>query len=641
MRLHFASIVVAITTLAGLPLAARAAPVTLRVTAGGTTAVQGSAPGSAVADPAQELDVALQEKDVVGLFGPGAAAPNGASGRATTNRVIARGRSRGADSQSAGRGRGGPRLDLSIPGLDHFDTRTANGGNQFSNEPPDQGLCAGNGFVLESVNTVLRVFDTAGNPVTGVVDLNTFYGYPAAINRQVSPLQFGPDVFDPTCYFDHDVQRWFHVASTLERARPTSQALSGASHIDLAVSLTADPRDGFVIYRIPAEDDGTNGTPDHHCALNAAGDPGPCFPDYPHIGANGDAIFITTNEFDFFGPGFHGAEIYAISKRALAQAASSIDIVLLDTADPSFGIAFDGIVGFPGFTVWPAQSPNGNDDGGRDGTEFLLSSQAVFNDSGVDDRLRLWSVSGTRTIDSASPDLTLAAQTVNVLTYGVPPPSTQKAGSVPLRDCLASAACSGRVVAGGPFPNLVEGPLDTNDSRMQQVYLANGKLFAALDTAVTVNGVDGAGIAWFVVNPHSAKVQNQGVLALEGVDLNYPAVAVTQSGRGVIAFTAVGPDLFPSAGFAGLDAAHGAGDVQIAAAGLGPQDGFTEYPPVGGNRPRWGDYGAAAADGSSIWMASEYIGQTCTFATYFVDSTCGGTRTLLANWGTRVSKVTP
>jgi hypothetical protein len=135
-------------------------------------------------------------------------------------------------------------------------------------------------------------------------------------------------------------------------------------------------------------------------------------------------------------------------------------------------------------------------------------------------------------------------------------------------------------------------------------------------------------------------VQNEGLLALQGVDLNYPAVGVTQNGRGVIAFTAVGPDLFPSAGFAGLDAG-GAGDVHIAAAGLGPQDGFTEYPQVGGNRPRWGDYGAAAVDGDAVWISSEYIGQTCTFATFFVDSTCGGTRTLLANWGTRVSRVTP
>jgi hypothetical protein len=55
-----------------------------------------------------------------------------------------------------------PQLVRSIDGLNHRDQRTANGGNQFSLEPPDQGLCVDNGFVLETVNDVLRVYDTAG-----------------------------------------------------------------------------------------------------------------------------------------------------------------------------------------------------------------------------------------------------------------------------------------------------------------------------------------------------------------------------------------------------------------------------------------------------------------------------------------------
>ena len=55
-------------------------------------------------------------------------------------------------------------LGVSFHGLDHFDQRTANGGNQFSVEPPDQGLCVGNGFVMETVNDVIQVFDTVRQP---------------------------------------------------------------------------------------------------------------------------------------------------------------------------------------------------------------------------------------------------------------------------------------------------------------------------------------------------------------------------------------------------------------------------------------------------------------------------------------------
>ena len=89
-----------------------------------------------------------------------------------------------------------PTLGTHFQGLNLFDQRFANNGNQFSVEPPDQALCVGNGFVLESVNDVLRVYHTDGSPATGVVDLNTFYGYAAAINRATGAR--GPTITDPS-----------------------------------------------------------------------------------------------------------------------------------------------------------------------------------------------------------------------------------------------------------------------------------------------------------------------------------------------------------------------------------------------------------------------------------------------------------
>jgi hypothetical protein len=45
--------------------------------------------------------------------------------------------------------------------------------------------------------------------------------------------------------------------------------------------------------------------------------------------------------------------------------------------------------------------------------------------------------------------------------------------------------------------------------------------------------------------------------------------------------------------------------------------------------------------GNDVWIASEYIGQRCTLATYLTPpiGSCGGTRTVLANWYTRISQV--
>ena len=81
--------------------------------------------------------------------------------------------------------------------------------------------------------------------------------------------------------------------------------------------------------------------------------------------------------------------------------------------------------------------------------------------------------------------------------------------------------------------------------------------------------------------------------------------------------------------------------VTVVGAGKGPDDDFSGYRGFAYNRPRWGDYGAASVVGNTVWIASEYIAQTCTLAQFESTAfTCGNTRTALANWSTHVAKVT-
>ena len=359
----------------------------------------------------------------------------------------------------SGKAKSNPELVLSIDALNHFQQRfVAGGGNQFSIEPPDQGLCVGNGFVLETLNDVLRVFDTAGNPLSAPTDLNSFYGYAPAIDRTKNPLQFGPSITDPSCTFDTQTQRWFPVVLTLDRANIFTQNLSGANHLDLAVSVTASPLGPWNIYRLPVQDDGTDGTPDHHCTLGTNPAHGPCLGDYPHMGADANGLYLTTNEFNLVSPGFRGAQIYAFSKSQLAAGASSVTVVQFDKADPSLGVQLDGN---PGFTVWPALSTGNEFEGSHGGTEYFLSSEAVFQDSGVDNRLRLWTVSNSSSLNG-TPAVRLTASVVDTIPYSVPPRSTQKPGDVPLAECLSDSTlqvsptlfgCWRLVVGGsGPFP---------------------------------------------------------------------------------------------------------------------------------------------------------------------------------------------
>lgn len=609
----------AVGALAFATCALDASPVTLKLQRAGTT-VPATTPLGGAPLTSLEQDPAMSAGDADSGDGMDLGS------KPVVNRTIAHGHAGGNSMGNARRAKSNPELLGGFDGLNFHDQRYANGGNQFSVEPPDQGLCAGNGFVLESVNDVLAIYDKAGNKLVGPVDLNTFYGYPAAIHRSTGA--YGPSITDPVCYYDAGTQRWFQAVLTLDRIGTTS-ALAGTNHLDIAVSQTADPTGAWTIYRLPVQNNGTDGTPDHGCAG------GFCLGDYPHIGADANAIFLTTNEFALFGDGFYGAQIYAISKRALATNAAAPNVVLFNAGDPS--------VPAPAFTVWPATSSGGQFVTTNGGTEYLLSSDAVFYDSGVSNTLWLWTVSNTQSIDTTPGALALGVSPVSVQTYAVPSSlAHQKPDSTPLRDCFALTGCAPTYLG---YPNIVYSTprdLAVNDSRMQQVSYANGKLWGTLDTDVLLgDGSHGSGINYFVINPNSRGVAANGTLALPDANLTYGAAAVTQSGRGVIAFTVVGPNDHPSAGYASLDAKIGAGDVHIAAAGAGPWDGFTGIPYLGGGRPRWGDYGAAAADGNTIWLASEYIAQTCTLAQYLTPPLfqCGGTRGALGNWATRISAI--
>jgi hypothetical protein len=108
-----------------------------------------------------------------------------------------------------------------------------------------------------------------------------------------------------------------------------------------------------------------------------------------------------------------------------------------------------------------------------------------------------------------------------------------------------------------------------------------------------------------------------------------------------------------------IDALVGVGTWNDIDAGAAQDDGFTSYKSQVGNPPRtrWGDFGGAAVDGNSIWIASEYIDDSCNYTDWGgpffggtgdnLLGTCGGAshgpgvRTALANWSSRISKLTP
>ncbi len=526
----------------------------------------------------------------------------------------------------------------SFSGIDHFQQRFGvSGGNQWSLEPPDQALCVGGGYVFEAVNNAIAIYDTSGTELASD-GLNHFFGYPFEIDRSAGVA--GPkQTTDPTCLYDPGTNRFFVTILTYDSDAAGNNLASGTNTLDTAVSPVGTPFGTWSITHIDATDDGSHGTPNHpNC---------PCLGDYPHIGVDANGFYITTNEYPWFVDGFNGSQIYAMSKAELASGASSVTVTQIDTnrADPN---------GNPGFTVWPAQSPTAAQfDASAGGTEYFLSTNGAEEANGDDSSTELltWSITNTSSLAS-NPHIGFHVVSSTVGKYAVPLPADQKAGPVPLADCLNVTWCAKTALGTPNKYKETERPLDSLDSRMQQVTYANGLLYGSHGTAVDVGSplVQKAGVAWYITDPStddangnlSTTVVHQGRIANAGNNLVMPALGVRPDGSAVIGVTLAGADHYPSAAYINLSAAGATGNILVLAEGVGPEDGFAGYRAFGG-RPRWGDYGAAAVDASgNLWVANEWIAQSCTFAQFAsTNFTCGDTRTLLANWSTRISKVAP
>jgi hypothetical protein len=112
----------------------------------------------------------------------------------------------------------------------------------------------------------------------------------------------------------------------------------------------------------------------------------------------------------------------------------------------------------------------------------------------------------------------LTNRLVGVGTYALPPKQHQPGSgqapdaAAPQGHCIndtttllfnGQTGCWRLLFGGQPAHNEVVSTPDSNDTRMQQVTYANGKLWGALDTALTVGpgNTNRAGVAWYVLKP--------------------------------------------------------------------------------------------------------------------------------------------
>src|SRR5262249_42514816 len=205
-----------------------------------------------------------------------------------------------------------------------------------------------------------------------------------------------------------------------------------------------------------------------------------------------------------------GAQMAALSRPRLESGASRVGFVPLAGGK--------GPPGDPSLPFWGSIQPATSLDP-RSGTELFMTGgpEDVFqNNARLDNRIAVWSLTGTQSLAGSSPDVTLRHEVLTSETYGLPihTPAAHTNGPTPLRDVLNAA------------PIREKGPLEMingDDSRMTQVGNVNGILYGGVNTTVTAAvGRPRVGIAFFVVgavgtpDSLSSHILNQGYVAVAG-----------------------------------------------------------------------------------------------------------------------------
>jgi hypothetical protein len=526
---------------------------------------------------------------------------------------------------------------LAVNGLNAFD-QAAVGGYELT--PYSTTICANPTFTLQAVNNVMRIYDaTTLHPVSSALPLELFFS-PALVQTGFDTLT------DPKCYYDQDTRHWFLTESLYDSVNTSGSA------VVIATSVTDNPVGPWNVYVLDTTFDGTTCSP---------GPVGPaCLADQPLLGANKDAIFISTNSFDLNGPAFNGTQMYILDKSQLAFGSPSVNTVYADiganfatpegTIPPPIGPIPNPGCGlatsiFCWYSIQPALTPNSVYTTDRGGTEFAMSALDWF--FSTDDRVALWAITGTTTINQVFPSIGIQYAIFQGQSYGFPGTSgsAQREGPTPFGDFFF----------GPPSPGAT--PLGTGDDRMNEVKFVktrtNAYVIGGVNTIIKVPNAFGqlnqrVGIAYWMLQPlwagpflvgasaYVGSTSNPGYIANAFEDVMYPAPALGPQALGAtIGYTLNGHEYYPTAALSKIKPpTWKAPNIQIAKLGQGPNDDFCQYGLC--PTPRWGDYSGAAANNSLRYLSIGMIQSSCDITTYIFDPSCGGTRALQTNWGTAV-----
>lgn len=559
-------------------------------------------------------------------------------------------------------------------------------------EPADQGLCAGNGSVVEANNIgEILVFNKALRRESSVIPLDTVMGL---TSRGWSS---GGDI---SCTYDYsNGGHWFFTE--IVSANPESaggaftgcfDAVANSCYEGIAVTVGSNPFGPYNVYFAHA--DYNPAEPGSPYLLN----------DFAKISTTRDAFLMFYDEFPLNGsvPGlgggfFNGAQEFAFDKNALerglpvtgrngkpnpAFTVAIENMGLLPT--PNGTCLSDNQEHLPGITCWysviPAQAPDPSQyDNSYGGSGFMLDTLDYYGLG--DNRVAVFDWTGLGNLNSPNCSgcggIHFGGQLFSgvLFYYGEGVPGAQKSGPIPLGDECGAAGLS---TGSRPPASCPEGGIATNGDNFTQASQAQGQLWGAISTEIdqTYSSEPSPevhqGAAYWIIGTRTFdrfgvfSLTSQGYVSPEHEDLEFPAMAAEGytyqdggNGGAIMTFTLSGNGgptaadnggFYPSTAYGRLTSTSNGlwrSVVNVADLGQSPEDGFTEYQGYPGpTRPRWGDYSNAIFlpwSGGRVYFATNYIQYpNCVGSAFTLTlGTCGGTRDGFANWGTSVNSVVP
>jgi hypothetical protein len=397
--------------------------------------------------------------------------------------------------------------------------------------PPDCTMAVGPNHILLSVNSSLAIYSKTGGPALLQRTLTQWF------SNAVQDLT----IFDPKALFDQHAGRWVLLAVAFRQNPNRSVFL-------LSVSAGSDPLGSWRNYVFDAMVDGTTATNN--------------WADYPGLGVDAQALYVTANMFAF-GGNFQYAKIRVIPKAGPYSGgpAPFFDFVRMRNPDNTMA-----------FTIQPCHTF------GAPMVEYLVNSRFPSGSA-----LTLW-----RITNPVAPTLTRAD--VPIGAYSLPPNADQ---------------------TGGP-PEL-----NTGDVRILHAVFRGDSVWAAFTTVRNWGAGNRASIHWVQIRAASNSLVQQGIFGARDFHYFYPAACPDNNGNMTLVFSRSGTSQSGSIGFTGRRATDPAGQLQPSAL---LKTGVAHYQALdGGGRNRWGDYNGVAADPANprvIWFYSEFASAVNTWATW-------------------------